>query len=330
MLVLIFAGTENAPCIRPMQTTSFGVPAWARASNAIPTTNPPMSKNNLIRKVSGEMEPFSRNKLASSLHRSGADADTIDSIIADVEGSLYEGITSKKIYNRAFTLLRRKRSSFAARYQLKNAMMELGPTGYPFETFVGEVFRLQGYQVEVGKVLQGRCVTHEVDVVATMGTEQIFVECKYYQSTGKNANVQVPLYIRSRVDDLIHFRKDKPEYNGYTFSGCVVTNTRFTSDAISFGECSGLQLMSWDYPKGNSLKEFIDKEHIFPITVLTNLLNAEKQQLMEKGIVLCSQLILHPEALTSVGVDESRLRKVIEELHFLCPNPEVVGFNGKK
>jgi len=279
-----------------------------------------MSRKTMIRKVSGDMEPFSRNKLMSSLRRSGADNETVESVLTDVESWIYEGITTKKIYDRAFAFLRKKQLGIAARYKLKNAMMELGPTGYPFEFFVGQVFKQLGFHVEVGKVLQGHCVTHEVDVIATKDMNQHFVECKYYQSTGKNANVQVPMYIRSRVDDLINFRKDLPEYKGYTFHGVVVTNTRFTSDAISFGECTGLQMLSWDYPAGNGLKEIIDEKHIFPVTVLTKLLNAEKQDLMERGIVICSQLLENPEALVHIGLDERRQQKIMEEVRSLCPN----------
>jgi len=274
----------------------------------------------MILKVSGEMVPFSRNKLMSSLHRSGADDETVHSIISDIESWVYDGITTKKIYDRAFALLRKKQLGIAARYKLKNAMMELGPTGYPFEFFVGQVYKLLGFHVEVGQVLQGHCVTHEVDVIATKDMKQHFVECKYYQSTGKNANVQVPMYIRSRVDDLINFRKDLPEYAGYTFHGVVVTNTRFTTDAISFGKCTGLQMLSWDYPAGKGLKEIIDEKHIFPVTALTKLLNVEKQQLMEKGVVICSQLLENPLALEHIGMDEIRQRKVLEEVRSLCPN----------
>jgi hypothetical protein len=277
-----------------------------------------MTKKALIRKTSGDMQPFSRHKLEASLHRSGANKETIDSIIADVEATLYDGITSKKIYDKAFSLLRKHRLGMAARYKLKNAMMELGPTGYPFEFFMGEVFRIKGFDVEVGQTLQGRCVTHEVDVVATKGKQQHFVECKYYQSTGKNANVQVPLYIRSRVDDLVQFRKTLPQFEDFTFQGWIATNTRFTADAISFAECTGLNLISWDYPPGKSLKEFVDRERIFPITVLTKLLRAEKQKLMEKGIVICRQFKTHPEALTEIGIDPARQRKIFDEIHFLC------------
>ena len=155
-------------------------------------------------------------------------------------------------------------------------------------------------------------------MIATKGKEQYFIECKYYQRTGKNANVQVPMYIRSRVNDLIEYRNSLAEFDGFNFKGCVATNTRFTSDAISFGECTGLRLLSWDYPKGNGLKEFIDQERIFPVTVLTRLLVADKQKLMEQGVVLCNQLLDYPDALLTIGLDEAKQRKVMEEVRYLC------------
>ena len=277
-----------------------------------------MKQNLMVTKVSGEKEAYSRKKLIHSLQRSGAEDEIIETNAKDVESLLYDGISSRKIYDLAFGLLRKKQLGTAARYKLKNAMMELGPTGYPFEYFVGEVFRRKGFQVEVGQVLQGHCVTHEVDVIATKGKDQYFIECKYYQRTGKNANVQVPLYIRSRVDDLIKERTGKPEYEGYTFHGGIVTNTRFTNDAISFGECTGLHLLSWDYPEGSGLKEFIDEEHIFPITALTKLSTADKQRLMEQGIVLCNQILENPQTLEKIGTDRSKLQKVMNEISSLC------------
>src|SRR5574344_727153 len=281
-----------------------------------------MGKKHLILKHSGEMEAFSEEKLANSLRRSGADEATIEFVLSDVKSALFEGMSTKRIYDMAFALLRKSKLGHAARYRLKKAMMEMGPTGYPFEYFIGEVFKLKGFQTEIGQVLQGHCVTHEVDVLATKGNQEHFVECKYYQSTGKNANVQVPMYIRSRVDDLIKFRKELPQFKDYQFQGWVATNTRFTGDAISFGECTGLNLLSWDYPVNKGLKEIIDAEHIFPITVLTRMLNAEKHQLMDQGIVLCRQIMNNPEVLESIGMPPNRQQKIYDEIRQLCTEPK--------
>lgn len=281
-----------------------------------------MKKNLLIRKQTGELEPFSHEKLIRSLVTSGASEDDVRGIIEDIESWFQDGMTSRKVYNRAFQLLKRNKGAAAARYKLKKAMMELGPTGYPFEILVGEVYRRLGYDVKVGQTLKGHCVTHEVDVVARKGNDLHFIECKYYQHTGKNANVQVPLYIRSRVDDLIRYYQGLPEYAGVTFHGGIATNTRFTADAVSFGECTGLNLLAWDYPQGRGLKELVDLQRIFPITVLTRLQTAEKQALMAQDIVICRQLKENIHILTTLGLDERRIHKVAEELRNLCDDPQ--------
>ena len=244
----------------------------------------------LVRKASGEEEPFDPGKLKWSLIRAGADEELAYEIVANVKNWIYPGISTKKIYFRAISVLRRRKTFSAMRYKLKQAMLELGPTGYPFENFIGKIFKNDGYNIEVGKIIDGHCVSHEMDVIATNGTEQILVECKYSSSQGKQVSVQVPLYVRSRIDDIIRKRKELPEYNGMKFQGFIVTNTRFSLDSVEYGKCAGISLLGWDYPEGNGLKEIIEREKIYPVTILSNLTKKEKVILMEQGIVTCSQL----------------------------------------
>jgi transcriptional regulator NrdR family protein len=89
-----------------------------------------------IIKSSGERVKFSLDKLRGSLKRTGADKQTVSQIIDKVRDELYQGISTKEIYNRAFALLKNRKSVFASKYKLKKAIYELGPTGFPFEKFV--------------------------------------------------------------------------------------------------------------------------------------------------------------------------------------------------
>ncbi|MDD2563818.1 MAG: restriction endonuclease [Salinivirgaceae bacterium] len=195
--------------------------------------------------------------------------------------------------------------------------MQLGPTGYPFETFMGQVIKNMGYDVKVGQVLDGHCVTHEVDVIATKNNHQTFVECKFHSDQGKRSGVQVALYVRSRVDDIIRLRMKDPQYKGFTFDGWVATNTKFSADAISFGECSGLSMLSWDYPRGNSLREILDREHIFPITILSSLTQVEKRLLLNMDIVTCQQIIDNPLVLNKLNISVKKTQSIINEAEFL-------------
>ncbi|MBT8245865.1 MAG: ATPase [Winogradskyella sp.] len=278
-----------------------------------------MEENNInIIKSSGKKVKFSLNKLRSSLKRIGADKETIDAIIDKVGEELYQGISTKEIYNRAYAILKKKKSYMASKYKLKKAIYELGPTGFPFERFIKALLEYSGYEAEVGEVLHGKCVSHEIDVVAHKGNETTVIECKFHGEQGLKCNVKVPLYINSRFQDV------KTHWNGSFKNGTklnqgwVVTNTRFTEDALEYGRCSGLYLLSWDYPEGESLRDRIDTLGLYPITVSTLLTNREKQFLLSRDVVLCRQLIGDVFYLDHLGVSEERKEKILNEIKMLC------------
>lgn len=277
-----------------------------------------MQNKHLVKKASGEVEPFSQQKFENSLRKAGASDETIRNIVSDIKNWLHEGVSTHKIYARAFGLLKKKSGGSAARYKLKKAMLELGPTGFPFEQFIGELMKQQGFEVKTGQLIKGVCVQHEVDVVATNHKIQCLMECKFHNSPEKISNVQVPLYIRSRMNDIIEVRKNDTEYKGLEFQSWVVTNTRFSSDAIDYGTCSGLKMLSWDFPENNSLKDLIERYRIFPITTLVHLTQKQKIALTEKGIVLCRQLWQKKEILDEFGLSNTNKLKVIDELTALC------------
>ncbi|NRD24636.1 restriction endonuclease [Winogradskyella litoriviva] len=273
-----------------------------------------------IIKSSGEKVRFSLDKLRSSLKNTGADKETIDGIIDNVRDELYQGISTKEIYNRAFALLKKKKSYFASKYKLKKAIYELGPTGFPFERFISELLKYSGYKTEVGQILQGKCVKHEIDVLAHKKNKTTIIECKYHSEQGLNCNVKIPLYINSRYQDVKSFWNANLKNGTLLDQGWVVTNTRFTEDALLYGKCCGLYLLSWDYPKNDALKDRIDRLGLYPITVSTLLSKREKQFLLSRDVVMCRQLLHDKFYLDHLGISESRKNKILNEIAQLCPN----------
>lgn len=271
-----------------------------------------------IRKMSGEIDEFDESKLMSSLERSGADDETIYYITNNIKSLLFEGISTREIYKRAFAMLRKASRPSAARYKLKKAILELGPTGYPFERFIGEVLKHQGFEVEVGIIVNGHCVTHEIDVLAKKGNQSYIVECKFHSDQARKCDVKVPLYIKSRFDDVEKERMKNPNNNGSKHKGWIFTNTRFTSDATQYGNCAGLELVGWDTPLGSSLRERIDVAGLHPITSLTTLTRKEKQMILEKDIVLCINLIQNPDLLNQVGIKRHKHKSILNEAKELC------------
>lgn len=255
---------------------------------------------------------FDPEKLKQALQSAGVDYEEQQRITEQVSRRLYDGITTRQIYKMAFDLLKKESFKLAGRYKLKNAIMEMGPTGFPFEKLVGKIFENRGYTVETGVTVQGKCVTHEVDVVARKPGEMLMIECKFHPDNKTNSSVHVPLYIQSRFLDVkAAWEKQYGEHINYR--GGVVTNTRFSDDAMKYGTCAGLMVISWDFPAGDGLKYWIDKTGLHPITSLISLTRAQKQLLLEKGIVVCSELEKHRDLLLKMQISEQQTDKILRE-----------------
>ncbi|WP_405396298.1 ATP cone domain-containing protein [Maribacter sp. Asnod2-G09] len=270
-----------------------------------------------IIKSSGQKMKFSLDKLRNSLKHSGANHELVEEIVSKVYDELFEGITSNEIYNRAYSLLKKNKSVFASKYKLKKAIYELGPTGFPFERFIAAILQYSGYEVEVDIVVNGACVTHEIDVIAEKNDTATLIECKFHNEEGRNCNVKIPLYIHSRYNDVkahwVTNKNNKPLNKGW-----VVTNTRFTQDALTYGKCADLYLLSWDFPKDDGLKDRIDRLGLYPITVSSLLSKREKQFLLSRNVVLCRQLVKDKFYLDHLGISNERKSKILDEISQLC------------
>ncbi len=271
-----------------------------------------------IVKYSGDVVAFDVEKLINSLKRSQASEKLIEQIVAQVQDQLYDGITTKKIYQMAFKMLKGKSRVSASKYKLKKALMELGPSGFPFEKLVGKLLAHEGFSTQVGVIVQGNCVQHEVDVIAQKDNTHYMIECKYHSDQGRFCNVKIPLYIHSRFLDVEKQWERQKGHETKLHKGGVYTNTRFTSDAVQYGKCVELLLTSWDYPIGDGLKDRIDKLGLHPLTALTTLTKAEKTKLLDEGIVLCKELHEKPVLLEKIGIDKKRHKKILEDSEALC------------
>lgn len=271
-----------------------------------------------ITKQNGERAPFDVQKLINSLDRAGVAESDIEQIINEVGQNLYEGISTHKVYRMAYSILRKKSHRAAGKYRLKKAIFELGPSGYPFERFVGELLKNQGYEVEVGKIVQGHCVQHEVDVVAEKDDRKYMIECKFHSQPNRKSDVKVSLYIHSRFLDVEREWKKKEAGNLKFHQGWIITNTRFTEDAVQFGKCAGLNMISWDYPSSGSLRDRVDLSGLHPITALQTMTKKEKQALFKLDRVLCRNIT--KEELINIGVKPNRINKILNEIEDIIRN----------
>lgn len=271
-----------------------------------------------VTKASGDLAAFSEEKLRHSLSRTGAGAAVIDAIAAEVRHSLYDGITTREIYRQAFALLKKHARLYAGRYHIKKALLEFGPSGFPFEKYIAAILDRKGYHTRINQLLPGRCVTHEVDVLAHNGTTRAMIECKFHNRRGTTCDVKVPLYIRSRFDDIRQVWEQQPAEKAYANEGWVVTNTHFTDDAVRYGTCAGLRLIGWNHPAKDNLQHWIESTGMYPVTCLTTLTLGEKRKILEAGTVLCSDLAAARQVLVRAGIPPERISGVLAECRELA------------
>ena len=269
-------------------------------------------------KSTGEREPFSLAKLRRSLVRSGADEQTVEAVIEHILPELKDGMKTSVIYKHAFSVLKKKKYPVAIRYSLRKAVMELGPSGFPFEQYVAEILRRKEYTVKTDVMLPGFCVQHEVDVYMQKDGKHIFGECKFRNEQGTKVDVKVALYIYARFLDLQkgHLANEKNSHEIH--EGWLITNTKLTSDAIAYANCVGLKVLGWDYPERGNLQELILETGVHPLTFLSSLTMAEKSDLLRQGIVMCRDITKNQEALRSLGFSEEKIRSVLREADKVC------------
>jgi len=259
-----------------------------------------------VKKASGELEAFSEEKVRQSLQRAGAKAEVIDKILIELKGKLHEGISTRAIYKQVFNLLNQLQEHQGYRYSLKEALMKLGPSGYPFEKFIGKLLEYQGYKIRVNVEIMGKCVSHEIDVIAEKNSEVSLIECKFHNHSGIKTRVKTALYVQARFEDVVEKEESKKYQQIW-----LVTNTKLTDRAISYGECKGMKMLAWRYPEENSLEKMIEKSGLLPVTVLSFLNQKEIRILMDNNIVVCRDAgKITAETMVNWGIDKEKAGKI--------------------
>lgn len=271
----------------------------------------------VIVKADGSQQPFDPNRLVASLQRAGAGEHTASHIADKITQTIVPGASSHEIYTRAFALLRREGRPLAARYALRRALLGLGPSGHPFEDFVSHLYRAEGWKVETRKMMQGKCVIHEVDFYAKHPTQGLHLaaELKYHNDPGYKTDLKVALYVKSRFDDI--FACDEGKRSCPIDRGILVTNTKFTSEAIAYAKCADVELLGWGYPADDNLFMRMDHAKVYPITTLTGLSQSEKRLLINERIVAVDQIVHDRSALDVLRLSPSRVGELLAEAHGL-------------
>ena len=265
-------------------------------------------------KESGESEFYNHSKVAIAIRRSGLSAKASKDVLEKLEPQLYDGIKTKKIYAILFKLIEERKPEVSHKYNLKRALMEIGPAGYEFEDFIARLLTLEGYRSELRQFIPGKCITHEIDVVAAKNGDVFMVECKFHSSGGIKTRIQDALYTYARFLDI---------KEGAKIGKCrdfklpwLITNTKFSNDVVDYAGCTSFPLLGWHYPFENSLEHLIETRKCYPISVIpmsTKVLT----KLLQKKIVTVYDLPESPAKLEEIaGITKATAKTILEKAEY--------------
>ena len=270
-----------------------------------------------IIKADGSKEPFKVNKIKRTARRAGASPRLASDIVKEMARFVHDGMTSREILSIILGRLRREEPAVACRYDLKSAIMRLGVAGFNFEQLMAEILKEYGYSAVTNQIVQGFCVSHEIDIVGEKDGERFMVECKYHHLPGAYTGIKETLYTWARLQDL---QKGSGAGKTKRFDKAwLVTNTKFSPDSLRYGSCQGIYLLGWHTPQGGGLNQLLERKSLYPVTVLT--LDSEVLGKLAKNKLLLLKDLVRVDVVALsrlIGVSESRARKMQELSAQVC------------
>jgi len=267
-------------------------------------------KINVINSL-GEVEPFSLDKIYCSLLRSGASEEIAKKITSIVEKKVRPNISTFEIYKIAKKYLAKEKRSSFLKFDLKYAIKRLGPEGFVFEKFIKEILQRLGFEVTNNRIIQGKCISYEIDFLIKTKTTKHLGECKYRNGTGERIDVNVLLKSFAVLDDI------KSNNLNCEIKTMVVTNEKFTEKAIRYAKCKNIKILGWNYPENEGLETIISNNNFYPITILPSFNKNYLQFFAEENVLLINNLTEEKIKSLEKKVSRSYLNKLKAEIELI-------------
>jgi hypothetical protein len=159
-----------------------------------------------------------------------------------------------------------------------------------------------------------------VDVLAAKDSRVCVIECKHHTDGDKPDDIKIALYVHSRFNDIRKAMELSPDYNSFAHEGWLVTNTRCSSDAITYAECAGLKILSWKYPEPEGLELMIERKRLYPVTILPAATRNAMHVLTQNNIIMMQEIVDMEESafIRKSGLDRNSAIAIKREADDIC------------
>lgn len=238
-------------------------------------------------KYNGEKEPFSINKVYNSALKAGASFSLAKQISLDIEKDIYPDIRTSEIFKRVKEELKNQDIQLAIKFSLKEGIRKLGPDGFLFESFIKKILSNYCMKIKEGKIISGKGSKYELDFLAEKDNKLYAGECKYRNKSNCVIDINVCLKSFAILEDI----KDNVIFEGKEPVSFIVTNSKFTNEAIKYSACKGIKLLGWRYPEKRGLERLIEEKKLYPATILPSFHGQLISIFEREGIILAREVL---------------------------------------
>lgn len=246
-----------------------------------------------VYKKTNELEIFSREKILTSLCHLGFNYSEAVEIFEKLKDQLEQAKTTQQIFNVILDYLKKNHPVLATKYNLKKGLERFGPSGFPFEKYFARLLSSYNFRVQTNVFLKGKCVDHEIDVLAERDNDLFLIECKFHHLGFLKTGIKDVLTLWGRYLDI---KEANLDFKGKNFYPWIVTNTKISLEALDFCQCRHIKVTSWNWPLNENLPQLIEHYALWPIGILINLSNEKLKLLLNNGVILVSDLFDIPQA----------------------------------
>ncbi len=240
----------------------------------------------------GNRKEYTPEKIIDSVTRAGFSEGTAEEIEENVRERVESGMQSEDLYRIVYEEMEAFNEAYALRYRLREAIGVLDPNYHEFEKYMCQVLAQDGINTEWSPrpLPQGACSEHEIDIIGRTDGTTYAIECKHHFHYHRLTGMDVAMIQFAALDDLKEGYEQGVEHAIDVDQSWVIVNTKLSEHAKNYAECKGIRMTAWNYPEDNSLREIVERNSAYPMTILRPE-EDEKEALSKQNILTLQQLL---------------------------------------
>ncbi len=256
----------------------------------------------LVKKADGRKEVFDPKKIINTCMRAGLSRKAAEGIVRKVVPKFYEGIRTRDIYAMVLKELERTEDRSSMVFRLREAVSQM-PSD-KFELYVKKILESLGYKCQWNVLVKGKCVEHQIDIIAEKAGKKYLVECKHHINPHRFCGLGIILQVQARLEDIkdgFAERKNSIDFR----KAWIITNTKFSEHAKSYAEGKSLLLSGWKYKPRMSLEDMIQEKRLYPVSIIT-MDKLLKKKLLDQGILTVQDAMANITGIDKKSADYIR------------------------